>query len=190
METPANGLSQLLAVFDRMEIPYLIGGSVASSAHGIPRTTMDVDLVADIREDQVEEFAGLLQASFYADAPSISEAIKRGRSFNLIHNQSVYKFDIFPLRRDAYSRESFGRRRFMELRTFGPEPIECAVAASEDTILRKLEWYRIGGETSERQWNDLRGVLKISGAVLDYAYMREWAKVLKVDDLLEELLAE
>jgi len=190
MATLADGLYELLAIFDQMEIPYLIGGSVASSAHGYPRTTMDIDLVAAVRDDQIDELAKALHPAFYADAPAMHRALALGRSFNLIHNASVFKFDIFPLGRDAYSRASFGRRRFIELTTLGPEPIECAVAAAEDTILRKLEWYRAGGETSERQWNDLRGVLRVSGEVLDYAYMREWAKVLKIDDLLEELLAE
>jgi len=64
------------------------------------------------------------------------------------------------------------------------------VATAEDTVLRKLEWYRAGGETSERQWNDLRGVLKVSGAQLDREYMYEWARYLKIDDLLDRLLAE
>jgi hypothetical protein len=76
------------------------------------------------------------------------------------------------------------------LRSLGPDPIECAVASAEDTILRKLEWYRARGETSERQWNDLRGVLRVSGDMLDRDYLRTWAKYLKVDDLLERLLNE
>jgi hypothetical protein len=77
----------------------------------------------------------------------------------------------------------------MDVRSFG-SPIECAVASAEDTILRKLEWYRSGGETSERQWQDLRGVLRTSGKILDYSYLDKWAKFLKVHDLLEALLQE
>lgn len=190
MVSPSDGLVRLLSVLDRMEISYSIGGSVASSTHGLPRTTMDVDLVANLRPDQIDEFSAALQGEFYVDAQTIRDAFARGRSFNLIHNASAYKFDIFPLREDVYSRTAFGRRRFTEVRALGPQPIECAVASPEDTMLRKLEWYRAGGETSERQWNDLRGILRVSGPVLDYAYLREWAKFLKVDDLLEELLGE
>lgn len=186
----SDAVERVLAVLDRMEIPYLVGGSVASSIFGNSRPTMDLDLVADLHADQVDEFAGSLQADFYADAPSIQEALHRGRAFNLIHYASTFKIDVFPLRSDDYSRVSFGRRRFEESRSFGPEPIECAVASPEDTILRKLEWYRAGGQTSERQWNDLRGVRDVSGKILDYAYLREWAAFLKVDDLLEELLNE
>jgi len=163
---------------------------VASSEHGVPRTTFDADLVTDLRLDQVDELAALLAPDFYADADMMRRALQRGRAFNVIHYASAFKFDLFPLGQDEYSRTEFGRRSWIELRALGPVPIECAVATAEDTILRKLEWYRAGGETSERQWNDMRGVLKISGARLDRAYMRRCAPVLKVDDLLERLLAE
>jgi len=113
---------------------------------------MDVDLVADIKPHQVDELVALLQAEFYADAAMIREAMSRGRSFNLIHYSTAYKFDVFPLRNDDFSRTEFGRRAFTQIRSFGPEPLECAIATAEDTILRKLEWYRARGETSERQW--------------------------------------
>lgn len=188
--SPAEAFCQVLAALDRMEVSYLVGGSVASSIHGISRPTMDVDLVANLRSDQVEEFAALLQPDFYADAEMMREALGRGRSFNVIHLATSFKIDLFPLRSDDYSRISFARREFDSSHSFGPKPIECAVATAEDTILRKLEWYRAGGETSERQWNDLRGVLLVSGAKLDLAYLRQWAPFLKVDDLLEKLLAE
>ena len=85
---------------------------------------------------------------------------------------------------------TFARCRFERCLSFGPEPLECAVATAEDTVLRKLEWYRAGGETSERQWNDLRGVLKVSGPRLDLDYLHHWAPFLKAEDLLERLLAE
>jgi hypothetical protein len=187
---PAEAFAELLEILDKMEIPYAVGGSVASSVHGIPRTTMDVDLVADIHPDQVKDFAALLHPRFYADALAIADSLNRGRSFNVIHLASAYKFDIFPLRKDSYSQASFARRRFAEVRALGPEPLECAIAAPEDTILRKLEWYRASGEASERQWSDLRGVMRVSGDALDREYLRKWAKYLKVDDLLERLLRE
>ncbi len=190
MNSPANALQQLLAVLDKMELPYYIGGSVASSVHGIPRLTMDVDVVVRLPPEQVDELAGLLASQFYADARTIRNALAAGRAFNIIHLQSAYKIDIFPLRQDDFSRSEFARRSFAEVRSLGGEPIECAVASAEDTILRKLAWYRAGGETSERQWNDLRGVLSVSGPKLDLDYLRKWAEYLKVGDLLEQLLAE
>ena len=190
MANATDSFVKLLETLDKMEVPYLLGGSAASSVHGIARPTMDADVVADLRPDQVEEFVSLLKKDFYADPSAIREALSRKRSFNLIHFASTFKIDIFPLKSDPYSRASFGRRRYEESHSFGPEPIECAVASAEDTILRKLEWYRAGGETSERQWNDLRGIVMVQQDRLDREYMRHWAKDLKVDDLLERLLAE
>jgi hypothetical protein len=190
MASPADGLVRVLEALDRLEIPYLLTGSVASSIHGLSPPTMDADIVAGLRADQIEEFASLLQGEFYADPQAMREAVRYGRPFNLIHLASSFKIDVFPLKSDAYSQTSFARRRFEQSRSFGPEPIECAVATAEDTILSKLQWYRAGGETSERQWNDLRGIRAVSGPALDHEYLRKWARHLKVDDLLERLLAE
>jgi hypothetical protein len=190
MSTAPEGFSRLLEVPDRMEIPYAVGGSVASSSHGIPRTTLDIDIVVDLKPEQIGEFAAELGGDFYADAGMIREAFASGRAANLIHLATAWKFDLFPLRSDEYSRTEFGRRTFREVRPDGGQPVECALASAEDTVLRKLEWYRLGGERSERQWNDLLGVCRTVGAQLDINYLRRWAGFLKVSDLLETLLAE
>jgi hypothetical protein len=104
MATAAEGFLRLLSVLDRMEIAYLVGGSVASSVHGISTPTMNVDLVADLAAQQIDEFCASLQADFYADAPMIREALARGRPFNIIHMASSFKVDIFPLGRDPIAK--------------------------------------------------------------------------------------
>jgi hypothetical protein len=190
MKTHSDAFKRILEVLDLLEIPYQVVGSLASSAHGIPRTTMDIDLVADLRLDQVREFAAQLEADFYADPEMMREALARRRSFNLIHYASSFKFDIFPLQSDEYSQTQFGRRQFAETRLLGDDPVECAFATAEDTVLNKLRWYRAGGETSERQWNDLRGIVQVSGDRLDLGYLNTWAPRLGVADLLQRLLAE
>lgn len=187
---PVRAFARLLEVLDRMEIRYEVGGSTASSVHGLPRTTLNVDLVVDMKAEQIDAFAAELSDEFYADASLMREAFARGRAANLIHLGTAWKFDLFPLRDDEYSRVEFGRRAFRVVRPDGGEAIECAVASAEDTILRKLEWYRAGGETSERPWNDLRGVCRACGEALDAAYLRLWAGHLEVSGLLESLLAE
>ena len=190
MATPAEALLQFLAALDKLQVGYLVSGSVASSIHGISRPTMDIDIVADLHRKKVESLANALGPEFYADTDTMREAIDRGRAFNLIHIPTTYKIDVFPLGADEYSQMAFSRRRLEQSRSLGPEPISCAVATAEDIILRKLEWYRAGGEVSDRQWNDLRGVIKVSGVRLDLAYLRRWAATLHVHDLLERLLAE
>jgi len=173
----------------RLEIPHLVTGSAVGTLHGTELLTVGIDLVADLRVDQIEGFAAELKADFYADPEMIKEALAQDRSFNIIHYASSFKFDIFPLQKDEYSQTQFGRRQFAETRSLG-DPIECAVATAEGTILNKLRWYRAGGETSERQWNDLRGIMQVSGARLDLAYLNKWAPRLGVADLLERLLHE
>jgi len=190
MKTPADAFKRILEVFDRLEIPYMVGGSVASSVHGISRPTMDVDLVAGIKEEQVDEFAAELKADFYADPQMMRESIRSERPFTLIHFDSAFKYDVFPLRTDTYSQIEMARRRLERTSSIGGESIECAVVTAEDILLNKLVWYRAGGESSERQWNDLRGILKVSGAKIDFVYLRSWATELRVEDLLERLLSE
>src|SRR5438045_2649573 len=107
MASPAEALNCLLEALDRMEIPYAVAGSVASSFHGIPRTTLDIDLVVDMKPDQIDDFTAQLRGEFYADADLIREAFIRGRAANLIHLASAWKFDLFPLRADEYSRTEF-----------------------------------------------------------------------------------
>lgn len=187
MATPAEGLKQLLAAFDRLEIRYAIGGSIASSIYGLARPTMDCDIVAEVRAEHLGELAAELAGEFYADAVMMLENLGRGRPFNLIHLPSAFKFDIFPLRRDAYSLRQMERRRYAAARALGPEAVECAVASPEDVLLNKLRWYRLGGERSERQWQDALGILEVQGERLDRGYLAEWSAELGVADLLERL---
>ncbi|MBM3748537.1 MAG: hypothetical protein FJW34_22405, partial [Acidobacteria bacterium] len=172
MTTPADALRRLVEVLDRLSIPYMVGGSVASSIHGIARPTLDVDLVAALAPGQVDCFAAELGGDFYADAALIRAALEQGRPFNLIHYATAFKFDVFPALPDPYHQLQLERRLMAEATQLGDVPIRCAVATAEDTVLAKLEWYRVGGETSERQWNDLRGIVRVRGPALDLEYLR------------------
>ncbi len=107
MATPAEALSRLLEAFDRLEVAYAVGGSAASSAHGIPRTTLDVDLVVDLRSDQIDALAEELKTEFYIDPGMIRDAFARGRAANLIHLKTAWKFDLFPLRTSRCDRTMF-----------------------------------------------------------------------------------
>ena len=190
MIDPTTGLIRLLQVLDLLEIHYLVGGSVASSLHGVWRATGDIDIVALVRSEHIEPLVEELHREFYADAGQIRTAIDAGRPFNLIHLPTSYKFDIFPLTADRYQQVQFGRRRFEQAKVFGTEAIEFAVTTAEDVILSKLRWYRLGGERSDQQWNDVLGVIAVQGDRLDLGYLREWAQYLNVNDLLDRVLAE
>jgi hypothetical protein len=181
---------QLVATLDSLAIPYMIGGSLASSVHGIYRSTNDIDIVAAIREEHVVPLFTNLANEFYADANTIREALRLARPFNLIHFASGYKFDIFPAAGNLYFEKQLERSTSQEVSLGQGESMLCPIATAEDIILAKLVWYRAGGQQSERQWNDVRGIRSMQGARLDGAYLRQWAGHLGVQDLLERLLSE
>lgn len=194
MQPSLDPVPMLLRVAEALEalgVSYLVGGSYASITHGIVRSTLDVDFVADLHPQHIAPFVTALAAEFYADADSMLDAIQHRdslSSFNLIHHATMLKVDVFILRSRPFDQASFARRRATVITR---EPERSAwVSSAEDIILAKLEWFRMGGETSERQWRDVLGVVKVQQAKLDEDYLREWAAVLEVSDLLDRALAE
>lgn len=170
----------LVHAFERLGIDYLIGGSLASSFHGRPRSTQDVDLVADLKASHVPPLVAELEDRYYLDADRMMQAIRERSSFNIIYLPTMFKVDVFVLKDEPLASEEMRRRQRIEL---GDEEVDLATA--EDTILQKLLWYRRGGETSQRQWDDLLGVLKVQGNRLDFEYLDTWAEHVEVADLLE-----
>lgn len=175
-------------LLDELGVPYVIGGSMASIIHGMLRTTMDVDIVADMRPEQVSLFVAGLQDAFYADEQMIRKAIQRQSSFNLIHLNTMFKVDIFIPKRRPFDQQQLGRRVAEQI---GPDSHEQIwVLSAEDIVLAKLDWFRLGGEASERQWRDILGVLKTQKDALDIDYLKHWAQSLGVADLMERALEE
>ena len=179
---------QVTRILEELEIAYVIGGSMASTAYGRIRTTMDVDIVADLTTDQATPLVRALQSDFYVDSSSVTEAIQRRSSCSFIHLETMFKVDLFIAKDRPFDRLQIQRRTRMVL---GDEPHqEAYVATAEDIIMAKLDWYRLGGEQSERQWRDIQGVLQISGNRLDNDYMRQTAAGLNVSKLLERALLD
>jgi hypothetical protein len=170
-------------------VRYRVGGSVASSALGVPRSTLDVDVACELRHEHVSGFVARLADAYYVDADMIEDAIRRQSSFNVIHLATMLKVDVFVRKGRPFEEQSFERvtRRPLE---DAPGARSFDVTTAEDIILHKLEWFRLGGEVSERQWTDVVGVIAVQGAVLDLAHLRRWARELGVLALLERALAE
>lgn len=173
-------------VFDRMAVPWLVGGSLASSIHGIPRATQDVDLVADLRLSHLVPFVAAMEQDFYCSEDAVRDAIRRRASFNVIHYDTAMKVDVFTLKGDPLARAEMDRRRLHDLGD--ASGLRLPLASPEDIILQKLDWYRKGDRVADRQWRDVLGVLKVSGATLNRAYLMEAAERNGLTDLVQEAL--
>jgi hypothetical protein len=175
-------------VFEKLNIQYLIGGSLASTVYGMVRTTQDVDIIADMQLQHTQPFITALQGDFYMDHVMIADSIQHKSSFNSIHRKTMFKVDVFIPSNNPFQQSQFTRTQ--KLIILNEPEVRANFASPEDTILSKLEWFRKGGEVSERQWRDVLGIFKVRAGALDLDYMRKWARELDVIDLLEKALLD
>jgi len=176
----------VVKVLNDLSIPYFVGGSLATAVHGVARATMDVDMVADVRAEHAQPLVDALGQDFYADTALIRNAVRGRSSFNVIHKPTMFKVDVFIPKGRPFDRSQFARRIAQSLTE--EEADQIYIASPEDNILAKLQWYRLGGEVSDRQWRDVLNVVRIQDERLDRTYLRRWASELGVADLLEEAL--
>lgn len=183
---PARITGFIADVFHRLQIPYFVSGSWASSLHGIPRATQDVDIVADIEPQHITSFVRALEKDFYIDPHMVQDAVQHRSSFNIIHLETMFKADIFLLKDDIASQEEMARREIYELSEEPPQ--ELFLASAEDVILHKLYWFQLGGSVSERLWKDVLGIIQVQADKLDVSYLQRGAELRGVTDLLGEAL--
>jgi hypothetical protein len=185
---PIEVTLKVTQVLESLGIPYLIGGSLASTLYGMIRTTQDSDIVAEMRIEHLQAFVSALQGEFYLDDEMIAESIQRHSSFNIIHRETMFKVDVFIPHPRPFLQSQLIRSQKQTF--FFETEVSAKFASPEDTILAKLEWYRLGGEVSERQWRDILGILKTLAGALDLGYLRKWADELEVNNLLEFAIKE
>ena len=185
----AVALTPLIDVLERLGVAWYVGGSVASTVHGRFRATNDVDVIAELCEEHAGELRAALEADHYVDEESIRDAVRHESSFNLVHFGTGLKIDVFVPANSEYE-ASVRAGRVSEPIGDAGNTRRLWIASAEDTILAKLVWHRRGGEASERQWRDVQGVIELRAAALDVEYLRRWAPVLGIADLLEQALAE
>ena len=166
---------------------YFVGGSVASSLQGEPRATNDIDFVVSLLPRRVAELVTMLGADFEVDQDMLRDALGCGGSANFFYLPLVTKVDVFGLGAAPFDESEFSRRKRVRVKRSGAE---LFVKSPEDTVLRKLLWYRDGGGVSEKQWRDIVEVLRISGAQMTPAYLDAWAPRLGITDLLASARVE
>ena len=182
----AEAIQPVVALFERLGVVYHIGGSLASSLHGMPRATLDIDVVAQLQSAHIPVVMAELSPLFYCSETEMQDALAHDTmfpSFNLIHLTMGVKIDVFVPPPSPYLHSRLSRSVAIALDEQTPSAM-VRVAAVEDMILTKLLWYEAGNRTSDRQWGDIIGMLAIQHATVDWAYLTTWAESLGVTGLL------
>ena len=177
---PLSALRDVIAILDQLKIPYSVGGSFASGIYGKFRATQDIDIVVAFDSKTVAPFIQRAQEKFFIDEVSAPRAISTDRAFNIIHRHTAFKVDLFTRKGDFEQQQI---TRAVEIEAYGAD-LKIRILSAEDCILAKLRWYRSGGCSSERQWNDLMEVFRMQRQRLDSAYLQDWARRLGLEDLL------
>lgn len=179
---------RVVEILDALGIPYVLGGSLASSLVGEPRATADVDMAIQLRPAQVPALVRAFEREFYVDEGAAREAVRRNASFNIVHLDSVQKVDLFVLGDELLDRRQLAGR--FRIRVRENPPRDLWVGSVEDQIARKLSWYRAGGGTSDRQWRDVIGILTVQRGRLDLEMLRAVATELDLSELVERAIRE
>jgi hypothetical protein len=182
--TGEHPLARIVRELDRARIEHMLAGSFASTYHGDPRTTADIDLVIDPGRDALERFVRSVDPKeVYVSREAVEEAWRRRGQFNVVLLESGWKCDLILRKHRAFSEQEFARREPAEI-----AGVRVFVATAEDTIVAKLEWARAG--QSERQIRDVVGVLQMRAGDLDTAYIERWVDELGLAELWERAQRE
>ena len=181
-------LKDFIDILESLGITYVIGGSVASSIYGKVRFTQDADMTVEPFEGKADEFFRLVRSDFYISSDAMQQALRQKSSFNVVHLESAFKIDVFIQKDTEFEKQLLSRRKFMKL----SDRFEKAfsIVSAEDIILLKLRWYQQTGCSSQKQWKDILAVLEVQKDELDLGYLKKWAGVLKIDQLLANAITE
>lgn len=184
--TPIDHLVAIGRVLDTLGVSWVLGGSLASSLVGEPRATMDIDVAVALDLVHVDQLVVAVAGDYYVSPELAREAVVRHSSFNLIHFESGMKIDLFPLSDDPLDRRQLAGRQKVELSS----GVSVWVGAAPDQVLRKLRWFQLGGEASERQWRDVLSILRVQGDRIDRDRLLIDAEPLGLGELVERALSE
>lgn len=176
-------LSHLVEALEGAGVRYLLVGAIASAAYGEPRLTRDIDVVADLKPEQLPALAAAFpDLEFHLDLEAAREAIAQCGQFTIIHPASGLNIDVMLCKEDEYDASRFSRARRLELGV----GMRASFASPEDVIIKKMDFYRMGG--SEKHIRDIGGILRICGDAIDRAYIHEWSDRLGLTEIWEALL--
>lgn len=190
MQDPIWLAAKIGNILDTLSIPYYVGGSIASSAHGEPRSTQDADIAISIRKKQTQSLMQAMQSEFYISDIAVEDALRgKSSSFNVIHLETAIKADIYLIKPDREYEQSQLDRRQQFYPDDRPE-LTFYICSPKDIILQKLIWYRMSRFQSDKQWRDILGVMKLQADSLDRTYLQHWSSQLNVASEIDRAFFE
>jgi hypothetical protein len=178
--TPLEIAVAVARALESIGVEYFLGGSMATSVQGEPRLTPDLDFVVLLRVGDVLRLKAALGPDFEVDEEALTDAVRRKGSWNIFHVPTVTRIDLFILKDGEYDAEEFLRKRPFEVLAGQ----RIVLKSPEDSVLRKLLWFRAGGEQSTQQFQDVVHVLRVQGKRLNEGYLDAWARKLDLVELL------
>ncbi|MCZ2154906.1 MAG: nucleotidyltransferase family protein [Bryobacterales bacterium] len=188
MTSLGEAFAPVRAALESTGVRYAVGGSWASTAFGEPRFTNDVDILADFTPYSLDKFLRALSEACYVDTDEAMDAVRAGRPFNVIYMPLALKFDFFTASAFPLGARELERAIFLTETELSDS--STPFVTPEDILLAKLHWYREGGEISEVQWRDIRGIVRACGKNLDREYLLQSAAVLGLRAQLAKALDE
>ena len=177
--SPIDHVVAIGKILDSLGVPWVLGGSLASSLVGEPRSTIDVDVAVVMELPDVDALVEAVEGDYYVSAEMARDAVERHSSFNLIHFESGMKIDLFALSGDPLDTRQLAGRISVEV----SPGVSVWVGNATDQVLRKLRWFQLGGEVSERQWRDVLSILRVQGERIDHQRLVADAADLDLGDL-------
>jgi hypothetical protein len=184
---PLQVAAEVGQILETIGVTYSIGGSLASSFAGEPRSTLDIDIVVALDESKIPALEQALAKDFYVDIEALTRAVRRQSTVNVIHQPTAIKVDLFVAGGSVLDQSLLDRRLAI---TLPGSRLRMYVHTPEDILLQKLRWYRLGGDVSDRQWRDVLGIVRVQGERLDRRYLESGAIRLDVSDLLARALRD
>ena len=179
--TSDEAVVALVSTLERLAIPYVLTGSLASNFHGIPRSTRDADFVVDLPAEAVERIARALPSELAMDSLPSFETVTGTTRYLVRLRGSVFVVELFLLSDDAHDVARFARR--LRIEALGRQ---LSVPTVEDVIVTKLRWAAGGARAKDIE--DVRNVIAVSGAHIDWAYVRSWCARHRTIALLDRVL--
>jgi hypothetical protein len=181
--TELDALAAFLAILDDLKIVYALGGSMASSVYGKVRFTEDADITVEPFPAAVDMLIKRLTPEFYVSRDAVTQALAQRGSFNVIYIATVFKIDVFVRNETPFQKQLLLHRRQVAIPGLS-RPVWAV--SPEDILLLKLDWYKQAGCVSEKQWNDILGLIEMQKDRLNLTELRRWAMELATGELLEK----